>query len=151
VQGKGSRAFSARKLRRAPSVPVRGLVREIRTATATACTRRAGLVPFAADAVIRPSTDRFAARSRPIGLDGSQTGWAEDLDGRFTSPRSARGTLRESTAGRPAVRQRPDRMVGPPGGLTADRLVLSLRSARPARLRGPLTAATLGGAMLLRH
>lgn len=118
-RAEASRPFTARKLRQSPVVPAagrwvgedaagaslsftvdaRGLVREIRIAAATSCTTRAGLVPFAADAVIRPSTDRFSARSRPVGLDGAQAGRAEDLDGRFTSPRSARGTFRESTAG----------------------------------------------------
>lgn len=118
-KSKAGRPFAARRLKRAPVVPVvgrwvgrdatgaelsftvdlRGLVREIRTATATPCTTRAGLVPFAADAVIRPSTDRFSARSRPVLLGGSQAGRAEDVEGRFTSPRAARGTLRESVSG----------------------------------------------------
>lgn len=118
-KARAERPFAARRLRRTPVVPVagrwvgrdatgaglsftvdlRGLVREIRTATATACTTRAGLVPFSADAVIRPSTDRFSARSRPVLLGGGQAGRAEDVDGRFTSPRAARGTLRASVAG----------------------------------------------------
>lgn len=116
----GSRAFSARRLMRPPVVPVagpwvgrdadgteiaftvdaKGLVRDVRSGLSTACATRATPTPFGADAVVRPSTGAFSARSRPVDLrTGKLAGTGQDVDGVFTSARSARGTLRELREG----------------------------------------------------
>lgn len=116
----GARAFSARKLAKAPVVPAagpwvgtdangsaisftvdpKGLVRKIESGLTTDCARRASPTPFAVDAVIRPSTAGFASRSRPIALEAGRFGGrGQDVDGTFRSARLARGTLREFDEG----------------------------------------------------
>lgn len=117
---RSARPFAARRLVRKPVLPVvgrwagtdangapltfvvdgKGMVKEFESGLTTRCAVRAAPTSFGVDAVIRPSTASFVARSRPVDFATRKpSGQGQDVEGTFRTPRAARGTLRELRSG----------------------------------------------------